>query len=191
MAQVMQYPVHYYVWVDETGSDCRNQIRKFGYQIRGVTPVYYRFLSRGVRVSSIVAINSEGLLVYETLTGTTNGDIFYDFLRGNLIPCMQSFPGPRSILIMDNCSIHHVQQVKELLDAAGILLIFLPPYSPDYNPCEEMFSYIKYYLKDHDEILQSMDTQSRKQILHSAFENVTGSQCKNWISHAGYIHSRH
>jgi len=126
MAQVMHYPVQYFVWVDETGSDYRDNIRKFGYQLRGLAPTYHRLLARGTRMSSIAAISSEGLLVYESFSGTTNGDKFFDFLRGSLIPSMQSFPAPRSILIMDNCSIHHVHQVKELLKTTGIVLMFLP-----------------------------------------------------------------
>lgn len=186
MAQVMLYPANYYVWLDETGSDHRDHIRKFGYQIRGLTPVYHRFLHKGVRISSIAAISSEGLIAHEQLTGTTNGDILYDFIRGSLVPSMESFPRPRSIIIMDNCSVHHVQRIKDLLEAAGILLMYLPPYSPDLNPCEEMFSYIKYYLKNHDELIQIMDTQSYKYMIQSAFESVTGSLCKNWISHSGY-----
>ena len=91
----------------------------------------------------------------------------YDFIRGSLIPNMQPFPGELSILIMDNCSIHHVQEVKDILEAAGILLIFLPPYSPDYNPAEELYkivfySYIKYYLKDHDDLIQNTSINSLK-----------------------------
>ena len=60
---------------------------------------------------------------------------------------MQPFDGENtwSILVLDNCSVHHVQEVSKLLDEAGILHFFLPPYSPDFNPAEEMFSYIKYY----------------------------------------------
>lgn len=64
---------------------------------------------------------------------------------------------PRSILVMDNCSIHHVQPVLDTVKQMGILVLFLPPYSPDMNPIEEMFSYIKYYLKDHDPILQALN----------------------------------
>ena len=82
---------------------------------------------------------------------------------------------------MDNCSIHHVQ--------IGLwnLAIFLPPYSPDYNPCEEMFSYIKYYLKDHDELLNPTSSNPAfRQVLNSVLLSVTESQCKQWISHAGY-----
>ncbi len=53
----------------------------------------------------------------------------------------------KSILIIDNCSIHHVGPVKELMQDAGILHMFLPPYSPDFNPIEETFSSLKYYLE--------------------------------------------
>ena len=60
-------------------------------------------------------------------------------------------------------SIHHIQEVKDVLDQAGIMLLYLPPYSPDLSPAEEMFSYVKYYLKDHDEILQY--TSDSKDIL--------------------------
>ena len=74
------------------------------------------------------------------------------------VPHMLPFPATKSIIIMDNCSIHHVDEVIGLLNSVGILVIFLPPYSPDYNPCEELFSSVKYYLKNHDEILESLDT---------------------------------
>ncbi len=85
---------------------------------------------------------------------------------------------------MDNCSIHHVQEVKEVLQSVGVLVIFLPPYSPDYNPAEELFSYVKYYLKEHDEILQAIS--SPMDVLRSAFDSVTSVHCNGWISDSGY-----
>lgn len=184
MARVFHFPREFLVWCDETGSDRRDEIRKFGYSLRGLTPIYHRHLVRGQRISSVVAMSSHGVLAYDFTTGTMNGDKFFDFVRGKLIPCMQPFPGPHSILIMDNCSIHHMEEVKHELASAGILVIFLPPYSPDFNPCEEMFSYVKYYLKDHDEILQCVDEP--EEILKSAFVGVTESQSNNWITHSGY-----
>ena len=72
---------------------------------------------------------------------------------------MEPFDGSvkKSVMIMDNCSIHHVNKVKLLIDKAGILLFFLPPYNPDYNPIEFAFSSVKSYLKDHDDLLQSVN----------------------------------
>ena len=57
---------------------------------------------------------------------------------------------------MDNCAIHHVPEVYKLFDDTGILVLFLPPYSPDMNPIEEAFSSVKYFLQDHDELLQAI-----------------------------------
>ena len=175
-----------FVWADETGSDRRDQIRKFGYSLRGESPVYRRLLSRGERISTIGAICTDGLVAYKFVKGTVNGEKFCEFLQGTLIPEMLPFDGenPRSVLILDNASIHKVEPVKGTLQRAKILTLFLPPYSPDLNPIEEMFSYIKYYLKDHDIILQSMtDTLP---LLKASFDSVTPQQCKSWIQHAGY-----
>ena len=78
----------------------------------------------------------------------TTDTTFFDILRGSLIPNMMPFNGtnPNSIIIMDNCSVH-IEEVRELL------VLFLPPYSPDLNPLEETF---RGYLRKHDELFQSI-----------------------------------
>ena len=60
MAEVLLYDLEYFVWVDGTGSDAKSHIRKFGYALRGQTPVYHRFLAQGKRISAIAAISCEG-----------------------------------------------------------------------------------------------------------------------------------
>ena len=97
-------------------------------------------------------------MALELSTGTFNGEKFTEFVLGTLILEMQQFDGSsaRSVLVMDNCTIHHVSAAKQLLSDAGIVTVFLPPYSPDMNPMEELFSYVKYYLKEHDKLLQSV-----------------------------------
>ena len=99
----------------------------------------------------------------ETTSDTVNGETFFDFLRGTVIPQMTPYDGvnPHSILVLDNCSVHHICEVRQLLRQAGILCWFLPPYSPDLNPTEELFSWIKYYLKRHDDLLQSISDPTR------------------------------
>ena len=127
MARVLNFPREFLVWCDETGSDRRDQIRKFGYSLRGQSPVYHRYLVRGTRISSVLAMTLSGVLTYEFHSGTMDGEkFFFNFVHVMLIPNMQPFPGPHSILIMDNCSIHHVDEVKAELQAAGMLVIFLP-----------------------------------------------------------------
>jgi len=73
----------------------------------------------------------------------------------------------------------------ELLQDAGIVVIFLPPYSPDYNPIELVFSYVKAYLKHHDELLQALPDPLP--VIKAAFESITPEQCQSWITHAGYV----
>ena len=113
----------------------------------------------------------------ELTTGSVDGNKFVDFVRGTLIPNMRPFDGinERSIVIMDNCSIHHVSEVKKLFEDAGILVFYLPPYSPDMSPIEETFSSIKYYLRDHDELMQVTDNPMS--IVQAAFDQVTKEQC--------------
>ena len=80
MAEIFQYPPEWLVFLDETGSDHKDHIRKFGYSLIGEPPVYHRFLGRGTRISAIAALSTEGLACYELITGTTNGDKLYDFI---------------------------------------------------------------------------------------------------------------
>ena len=74
---------------------------------------------------------------------------------------------PRSISVLDNCSVHHV----ELFRDAGIVVLWLPPYSPDFNPTENAFSNVKYYLKEHDEIMQVVDDPIP--IIQAPFDSIT------------------
>lgn len=95
MADVTLYTRNMFVWVDETGSDRRDILRKYGYSIRGDRSEVHRLLVRGKRVSSIAALSSMGLIgnVYMS-TGSMNGDSFFDYVRGTLIPNMLPYPNP-------------------------------------------------------------------------------------------------
>lgn len=184
---MLQFNPECFVWIDETGSDAHNHVRNVGYSLRGLPPIYHRIVTRGRRISAMAAICTEGLVGVELTYGTVNGEMFQDFIIGTVIPEMEPFDGTikKSIIVMDNCSIHHVQQVQQLIKDTGILLFYLSPYSPDLNPIEKAFSSVKYYLKDHDEILQIIDDPFS--IILSAFtENITSNKCKHWISDCGY-----
>ena len=123
MAQRTLFKRDMFVWIDETGSDARDHIRKFGYALRGMTPTSHRLFARGQRVNAIAALASSGILALDLVTGTVS-----DFLRMTLIPNMMPFNGtnPHSIIIMDNCSVHHIAEVRYLLDQVGILVLYLP-----------------------------------------------------------------
>ena len=186
-AQCYMLNPNMFVWADETGTDRRDSIRKYGYDLRGTRAVSHRFLSRGKRINVIAAMSTSGIIATNMTSTTVCGDTFFDFLRGSLIPNMLPFDGlnERSVLILDNCSVHHVEAVTDLLQQAGIVALFLPPYSPDLNPIEEVFSFVKGYLKKHDAILQHIPDPS--DIIKDAFDSVSVAQCNSFIEHAGYI----
>ena len=76
------------------------------------------------------------------MTGTSDGNTFYNFVQTNLLPHLMPYNGinPHSVVIMDNCSIHHIPEVVKSIQDVGALAHFLPPYSLDFNPFEETFS---------------------------------------------------
>ena len=141
--------------------------------------------SKRSKSSAIAAISTDGFLGADFTVGSVNREKFYDFVCGTLIPEMLPYNGSnsKSIAIMDNCSIHHVQEVADLFNDAGIMLVYLPPYSPDMNPIELAFSFVKGYLKKHEDIMHAVSPTS---LIHDAFQNITKDMCNGWIRHCKY-----
>ena len=186
-AQCSLFDPDVFVFVDETGADHRDHIRRYGYALRGTAPEYTRpFFGHGQRINAMIGISSVGVIAMEITTSSVNTDIFFDFVRGSLIPNIQQFNGtnPRSIVVMDNLSVHHADDVVGLFNQAGIPIYFLPPYNPDLNPAEECFSYLKGYLRKHDTLLQSVHDATP--IIIAGFKSVTAEHSKSWIHHSGY-----
>ena len=77
--------------------------------------------------------------------GNIDGDIFGNFIDRSLVPILQPFNGinSRSVVIMDNTSIHCVERVTQSTQQTGAIFLYLPPYSPDLNPLEESFAKVK------------------------------------------------
>ena len=150
------------VFVDETGADRRNCLRRFGYSLRGKPAVSKKLLVRGQRVSAIAAMSTEGILDCYSVTGSVNGSQFSDFVQQALLPQLQPFNGvnARSVVILDNASIHHIDGVVDLIESTGALVVFLPPYSPDLNAIEEAFSKLKITLRANEAILDILDVES-------------------------------
>ena len=80
---------------------------------------------------------------------------------------------------MDNASIHHVDEVTELIIQTGALLHFLPPYSPDLNPVEQVFSKVKAIMKENDQLFQVFSEP--RVLLTMAFDMITDNDCKEYM----------
>ena len=151
----------------DSGSDRRNGIRKYGYSLRGMTPVSYKFVSCGKRLSAIPVVTTCGIEDIFVTDKTVNGDVFLQVVEQCLVPVLQPFNGSnaRSVVIMDNASIHHVARVVERIQRTGAIIRFLPPYSPDLNPAEEN---------------NDATTMTASFMITMAFNTVTAADCNGY-----------
>ena len=179
---VSVYKPEMLVFIDETGADRRNVLRKYGYSVRGVPLQHQTLLVRGEHVTGIAFMSVNGLLDVKISRGSTDGDVFYEFVQKHLLPQLLPFNGvnQHSVVIMDNCAIHHIQEVRAMIEDVGAIVHFLPPYSPDLNPIEEAFAKVKYAMKDLE---RTLDTTDIKIIALAAFSTITQQDCQGWVSH--------
>ena len=144
---------------------------------------------RGKRFSSICAMDFSGIVDVFTTKGSANADIFSDFIERNLVPKLMPFDGknPRSVVLMDNVKFHHCSQVLAAIEGTGALVHFLPPYSPDLNPAEEVFSKLKYFLQQNDEVIEGATEEEFDDFILQGFCTITADDCYGYFKHAGYV----
>lgn len=187
MADISAYDPEAIIWIDESGCDRRNSTRKYAYTIIGQTPQDHRLLVRGTRYSALTAATVRGVYDVQLVEGSVNGEKFTEFIRNSIVPNLRPFNGrnPNSIVIMDNASIHHVNVAATLILQTGALLQFLPPYSPDLNPVEHIFSKVKGIMKENDNLFQIFTAP--RILLAIAFEMITEEDCIAYARHCGYL----
>lgn len=184
-ADVSLYPRQTLLFIDETGTDRRDSLRKCGYSIRGQPAVKSSLMIRGEHVTAIAAMSVDGIVALEIVRGGVDGDAFYNFVCRSLLSILMPFNGvnPNSVIILDNCAIHHVDEVQQVFTDCGVIAHYLPPYSPDFNPIELAFSKVKYMLKRLEKEMEAIDDIDT--LLVAAFASITTSDCRMWINSCG------
>lgn len=185
VSDVSLYDPNMLIFLDESGSDRRDCLRKYGYSPRGKPPTCHKLLVRGEHISLIAFMSTAGILDFRVVHGSVNGEVFYDFTEKILIPQLMPFDGknPRSVVVLDNCSIHHIDGITDMINEVGALVHFLPPYSPDYNPIENMFSKLKGEMKAIEYLYDaSTDIET---LMLTALTSITTQDCQNWIDSCG------
>jgi transposase len=135
--------------LDESAANERTGDRKYGWSPIGVECGQFTSIKRSERWSVLPALDVEGYFAWLIYQGGITSDIFLMFIRDQVLPHCEPYPGKRSVLVLDNASIHHNQALKELCEEHGVRLEFLSPYSPDKNPIDLTFSDLKAWLKKH------------------------------------------
>ncbi len=138
------------------------------------------------RLTVLGALGVEGLLAPMTTTAATDTDVFLAYLDQVLIPELVA-KKPGATVIMDNLKPHKVAAVKEKLEAAGLKLRYLPPYSPDFSPIEPAWSKIK-------TLLRSAAARTREALeaaLLAALDAISPQDAAGFFAHCGYILPAH
>lgn len=129
-------------------------------------------------VTMLGAISSQGWQATMTIAAPTDGEVFLAFLRQVLCPTLR----PDQIVVMDNLSAHKVQGVAEAITATGAKLLYLPPYSPDFNPIEACWSVVKQSLRS----LKARSLEAFDLAIPQALSAVSQQTATNCFRHCGY-----
>ena len=140
--QVASLDARLLVFVDESGSNLA-MTRLYGWAPTGQRAVASAPKKRGRNTTILGALTSQGWQVGMTIEGAADRLTFEVFIEHYLLPTLV----PGQILVLDNLSTHKGARVRELVEAAGCSLLFLPTYSPDYNPIEMAWSKLKSFLR--------------------------------------------
>jgi hypothetical protein len=132
------------------------------------------------QVSLIAAITLDGAMAEQALVipGTVNKNAFLAFLECTLLPTLAK----GSVIVMDNWTVHHGDEIRELAEAHNCELLYLPTYSPDLNPIEHLFAKIKAFIK----ALRPGTTDTLVQTFCAAVKTVTPENVLNSFQHCGY-----
>ena len=140
------------VFIDESLFKLQTMWRSMAYAPIGDPARYHGDMRRGDAYSILPAYTTAG---YLPCTGVKQGyyrkEDFLDWLIDQLLPLCNEYPGERSIIVLDNVSVHVDPRIVEAIQAKGCLVKYLPPYSPDYNPIELTFSVLKAWMRRHFE----------------------------------------
>ena len=135
------------VFIDETSKDGRDAFRRYARSKRGTKAVVRLPFSRGNRVSVLAALDYTGFMSWKCTRGTYSRKRFHHAFSEKIVPHLNPWPGPRSIVIMDNAKIHMFKELEDAVHQCGARLIYLPPYSPELNPIEVCFGQLKRWIQ--------------------------------------------
>jgi transposase len=132
----------------------------------------------GPNVTLLASMSSEGMGACLAVEGPTTREVFETYVVEVLGPSLRA----GQVVVMDNLSYHKGARVRELIEKRSCELLYLPPYSPDYNPIEEAFAKLKALLRraaarSREALVEAMDT---------ALDNITAQDARGSFGHCGY-----
>jgi transposase len=165
------------VFVDEMGSNTSLH-ELYAYSPRGERAYCSVARNRGKNTTLLSSMSLCGMGPSMVLEGGTDGAVFEGYLRQMLVPALKE----EDAMVMDNLCVHKSETVRELIEGAGAHLLYLPPYSPEFNPIEEAFSKIKNLIRKAGARLH----EALVAAIGEAICEVSEEDAKAFFEHCGY-----
>lgn len=126
----------------------------------------------------LAALTLDGMLASMTIESPTDGDVFLAFLEQVLGPKLQ----PGHVVVLDNLGAHKIEGVRQLIESRGAQLLYLPPYSPDFNPIEQAWSKLKKFLRG----VKARALDQLEPAIAQAIAAITPQNAQAFFHHCGY-----
>src|ERR687898_480433 len=165
------------IFVEECGTHT-SLAPLYGYAPRGQRLYLPVPRNRGKNTTLLSSMSLEGIGPSLTVEGATTSRVFETYVEKVLAPSLKE----GQIVVMDNLSAHKPKRIKELIEQRGCQLIYLPSYSPEYNPIEEAFAKIKSILRQAG----ARTKNALVEVLGEALSAISAQDARGYFEHAGY-----
>jgi transposase len=174
---VAEWDVTHFKFLDETSVNT-SLTRPCGRAAPGERVVDSTPLHSGPQTTTVAVLGLGGVTAPLVLPGAMNGMIFSGYLTQCVVPTLKR----GDIMFLDNLSAHKVAGLEELVRARGARLVYLPPYSSDFNPIELAWSKVKTHLRR----LKARTAEALLEALRQALLSITPQDIRGWFAHCGY-----
>ena len=166
------------MFLDETGSNV-TLTRRYARSKRGQPAYGTAPLQRGQNLTVVAAVSATGgVVAWEALDGSLTAASFLTFVTGTLLPALKG----GEVMVMDNLPAHKTTAVRAAFAAAGVGVLYVPPYSPEYNPIELCWAGVKRSLRT----VGARTREDLRKAVEAALGAVEAAAVARWVVHCGY-----
>ena len=176
-AEIQQVAPGDLVFIDETGVTT-SMVRSFARALQGSRAISRAPAGRYERLTLLGAITLNGLLALMTIPAFTNEAIFLAFVDQVLVPELRA----GQVVVLDNLGAHKRPAIRQAIERAGCRVIFLPRYSPEWNPIEPCWSKMKNFLCSR----AARTLAALEAAVRDAMDTISAQDARGWFQHCGY-----
>ena len=178
-----------FIFIDEAGVNLA-LVRLYARAIKGKRARGIRPQKRGKNVSMIGAVALKGIVASTNIYGSSDGITFEAFVLNKLVPQLWS----GACVVLDNSTIHKGEEIRAAIEAAGAKLVFLSPYSPEFNPIENLWSKLKSTLRSieartYKALDKAIGSAGARSAIALAYAQISLDNIRNWFAHCCYCTS--